>query len=201
MSCSLRRNAILVVVIGATFATLTSPQPAAAWRYRWGYGPGAYVGYSWAPTPWASFPGGGPLPGTRLSLPPGAPLSYSVPDNGTTYCFSQSSGFYYVCGYAPSAPNSIGPVPPMPPGIPFPYGDQLASQASGVLLFKLPRDAEAAIDGVPIGLSDGLGIHAVSPGRHRVVVQMAGEQTEHTVNVTPHRIFTVTPTAVVPTEP
>ncbi len=77
----------------------------------------------------------------------------------------------------------------------------MARPASGVLLFKLPQDAEAAVDGVPIGLSDGLGITSVSPGRHRVVLQVSGREIEHTVDVGSHRIVTITPGAVVPTEP
>ncbi len=111
-------------------------------------------------------------------------------------------GFYFPCGYSASAPYAVGPPPPpMPSAVPFPLGDQTAPYASGLLLFKLPADAEAAVDGVPIGLSDGLGIHAVTPGRHRVVLRVSGKENEHTVTVTPHRIFTVTPTTILPTEP
>ena len=129
-------------------------------------------------------------------------MSYSDPGSGTTYCWSQSKGYYYLCGYySPSAPYPVGAVAPMPPGAALPYGNQAAPPASGVFLFRLPPGAEVAVDGVPIGLSGGLGIHAVAPGRHRVVLQVSGKETEHTVNVSPHRIFTITPTTVVPTEP
>jgi hypothetical protein len=89
----------------------------------------------------------------------------------------------------------------MLPGAALPYGNQAAPPASGVFLFRLPPGAEAAVNGVPIGLSEGLGIQAVTPGQHRVVLQVSGKETEHTVNVPPHRIFTITPTTVVPTEP
>jgi hypothetical protein len=70
-----------------------------------------------------------------------------------------------------------------------------------VLIFRLQQDAEAAVDDVPVGLSEGLGITSVIPGRHRVVVRASGAQTEHTVTVNPHAIFTVTPTAIIPTAP
>jgi hypothetical protein len=70
-----------------------------------------------------------------------------------------------------------------------------------VLIFKLPQDGEATVDGVPVGLTQGLGISAVMPGRHRVVVRAAGTETEHAVTVNPGAIFTVTPAAIVPTGP
>jgi hypothetical protein len=70
-----------------------------------------------------------------------------------------------------------------------------------VLLFKLPQEAEATVNGVPVGLSAGLGIAAVPPGRYRVVVRASGREIEHTIIVNPHAILTVTPTSVVPTEP
>jgi hypothetical protein len=57
------------------------------------------------------------------------------------------------------------------------------------------------VDGVPVGLSQGLGITSVTPGQHRVVVRASGTETERTVAVSPHAIFTVTPTAIVPTAP
>jgi hypothetical protein len=70
-----------------------------------------------------------------------------------------------------------------------------------VLLFKLPQDGEATLNGVPVGLSAGLGIAAVPPGRHRVLVRSSGKETEHEVTVASRAIFTVTPTAIVPTGP
>ncbi|MGH7361809.1 MAG: hypothetical protein ACREJI_09380 [Candidatus Methylomirabilales bacterium] len=57
------------------------------------------------------------------------------------------------------------------------------------------------MDGVPVGLSGGLGIAAVTPGRHRVIVRAAGKETEHAVTVNPRAILTVTLTAIVPTDP
>jgi hypothetical protein len=52
-----------------------------------------------------------------------------------------------------------------------------------------------------VDLTGGLGIVAVAPGRHRVVVRAAGTETEHTVTVNPRAIFTVTPAAIVPAAP
>lgn len=190
------RLATVLVVIGV----LTAPLPASAWRYRWPFTPGAYVIYPWNPAPWGLFPGEGPL--LRPSLPPGAPLSYTDPyASGTTYCWSQSTGLYFVCGYSRSPSSPVGQISPVPSSFPPPPGEQRTRPASGVLLFKLPQDAEAAVDGVPIGLNDGLGITSVAPGRHRVVLQVSGREIEHTVDVGSHRIFTITPGAVVPTEP
>jgi hypothetical protein len=68
-------------------------------------------------------------------------------------------------------------------------------------VFRLPQDAEAAVDGVPVGLSGGLGILSVPKGRYRVVVRVSGAETEQDVTVNPHAIFIVTPTAIVPTAP
>lgn len=84
-----------------------------------------------------------------------------------------------------------------------PWGTVMATRSapSGVLPFRLPQGAQATIDGVPIGLSDGLGIHALAPGSHRVVLHVSGKETAHTVNVRSHKIFTVTPAGIVATEP
>ncbi|HSD50683.1 MAG TPA: hypothetical protein VLG48_04690 [Candidatus Methylomirabilis sp.] len=89
----------------------------------------------------------------------------------------------------------------MPPGALPPSGEQGVSPPSGVLLFKLPPDAEATLDGMPVDLSGGLGIVAVTPGQHRVVVRVFEKETEHAVTVHPRAIFTVTPAAIVPTGP
>ena len=199
----LRRAVVLLVILAATLALLASPRTAAAWRQWWSRGPGAYNTFGWAPGPGTTlFPRRrAPPPEPASRSPPGASLSYYDPGSGTTHCWSQSMGFYFPCGYSASAPYAVGPPPPpMPSAVPFP-GDQTAPYASGLLLFKLPTDAEAAVDGVPIDLSDGLGIHAVTPGRHRVVLRVSGKENEHTVTVAPHRIFTVTPTTILPTEP
>jgi hypothetical protein len=120
-----------------------------------------------------------------------------------TYCFSQTTGFYFPCGYSavPSSPTSTGPFPPLPPPDLSSLGTHGAGPASGVLLFRLSQDAEAAVDGVPIGLSEGVGAQAVSPGQHRVVVKVPGKHTEYPVEVTSHGIFIVSPTGVLPTDP
>jgi hypothetical protein len=129
------------------------------------------------------------------------PLSFFEPESGTTFCLSRPSGFYYACGYSSPARELIEPASFVPPGAVPPRGEPGISPPSGVLLFKLPRDAEATLDGVPVDLSGGLGIAAVTPGRHRVVVRTPGIESEHEVTVSPRAIFTVTPTAIVPTAP
>ncbi|HSB70671.1 MAG TPA: hypothetical protein VLT62_15195 [Candidatus Methylomirabilis sp.] len=196
-----RTGLAVSAVLAVALSTLVWPGPAAAWQHGWGFGPGMRVVRSWGPGPGAFFPGAGPLPGYRFAFPPGAPLAYSDPGNGTTYCLSQQTGFYYECGYAPSALMPVGPVATMPPGVLPSPADLTARPASAVLVFRLSRDAEATVDGVPIGLSEGLGIIAVSPGRHQVALRISGKETEHTVTVGPHRILTVTPTTIVATEP
>lgn len=182
---------------------LASARPAAAWQHgRVFVRSGSYFGYPWAPPQWAPTPGARPLPGYRFAYPPGTPLAYSDPSSGTTYCLSQPTGYYYECGYSPSAPSyPIGSFPPMPPMLGPPSADQTASPASGVLIFRLPQGSEVAVDSVPIGLSDGLGILSVTPGRHQVVLRVAGKDTEHTVSVGTHKILTITPTSIVATEP
>ncbi|HSB77486.1 MAG TPA: hypothetical protein VLM91_01765 [Candidatus Methylomirabilis sp.] len=196
------RSIVLLATLAVAIAVLASPQPATAWRHGHVFvSPGAYVGYPYASSPSVLFPGVRPLPGYRFAFPPGAPLSYSDPDSGTTYCLSQPTGFYYECGYSSSAPYPVGPFPPMPPISGPPLAEQTAPPASGVLMFRLPQGSEVAVDGVPIGLSDGLGIISVTPGRHQVVLRVGGKETEHTVSVGTHRILTITPTSIVATEP
>lgn len=199
LRATVRRPADLLVALSITLAVVAWPQPAMAW-HGWPSAPGGWAGRSWGPTPVAVYPV--PLPyGSRFHYPPGIPLSYSEPGSGTTYCLSRPSGFYYVCGYSRPAPEPIGPAYRMPPGAVPPPGEQVFPPPSGVLLFKLPQDAEATVDGVPVGLSGGLGIAAVTPGRHRVIVRAAGKETEHAVTVNPRAILTVTLTAIVPTDP
>jgi hypothetical protein len=89
----------------------------------------------------------------------------------------------------------------MLPGLAPSPADYPAPQASGVLLFRLPEGAEAVVDDVPIHLSEGFAITAVTPGRHRVVLRVSGKDTEHTVSIGPHKILTVTPASIVATEP
>lgn len=196
-----RMGAVLLITLCVALAVLASPRPAAAWRHGWAFGPGVRIARPWGPSPWALYPGLRPLPGYRFAFPPGAPLSYSDPDSGTTYCLSQPTGFYYECGYSTSALYPVEPVSRMPSYPPPPPAEQMIPQASGVLLFRLPQGAEVAVDGVPIGLSEGLGIIALAPGQHRVVLRVSGTETEHAVTVAPHKILTVTPTAIVATEP
>jgi hypothetical protein len=193
------RHSNLLVTLGALFAVLVLLRPAAAWDRR-PLGPHAWIGMPWGPSPPAFF--SAPFPyGSRFYYPPGIPLTYSEPGSGTTYCFSRPTGVYYVCGYSPDTRGTAEPAYRMiPAGVP-PLGEQGPPAPSGVLIFRLQQDAEAVVDGVPVGLSAGLGITSVIPGTHRVVVRASGAETEHTVTVSPHAIFTVTPTAIVPTGP
>lgn len=193
------RGVVALAALAVLLAAVGSPGPAHAWRHGRVIGPGA--GYVWGSGPWVPFPFQRPSPDYRYSAPLGAPLSYDDPEHGTTYCWSHSLGFYFVCGYGPPAVISVPPVLPAPPRFAPPIGEPTASPASGVLLFRLPQGAEATINGVPIGLSDGFGIHALPPGTHTVVVHASGKATAHTVNVRPHKIFTVTPTGIVAAEP
>ena len=198
-----RKTIGLLATLSVALVVLTSALPAAAWQHgRMFVSPGSYVGYPWAPPQWAPIPHVRALPGYRFAYPPGTPLAYSDPGSGTTYCLSQPTGYYYECGYSPSAPSySDVPFPPMPPMGGPPTPDQMASPASGVLIFRLPQGSEVAVDSVPIGLSEGLGILSVTPGRHQVILRVAGKDTEHTVSVGAHKILTITPTSIVATEP
>jgi len=199
---TITRSLGLAVVVASLLSALgvfALPEPAGAWWRGHAFYPPAPGGYGGGPAPWVAFPYQRPRPDYRYSVPPGAPLSYDDPGSGTTYCWSQTSGFYFACAYMPPVAVAVAPMPP-PPGIAVP-ADVAAAPASGVLLFRLPRDAQAAINGVPIGLSDGVGIHCLAPGSHRVVLHISGKEVAHTVNVRSHRIFTVTATGIVATEP
>lgn len=191
--------AVLLASVAAAFAIVALPEPAGAWWRGHAFYPPAPGGYAGGPAPWVMFPYQRPRPDYRYSAPPGAPLSFDDPGSGTTYCWSQTSGFYFACAYATPAAVAVAPMPP-PPNVAAP-GEPAAAVASGVLLFRLPRDAQAAINGVPIGLSDGIGIHSLAPGSHRVILQISGKEITHTVQVRPHRIFTVTAAGIVATEP
>ena len=191
--------AVLVVSVLSALGVFALPEPAGAWWRGQAFYPPAPGGYAGGPAPWVAYPYQRYRPDYRYSVPPGAPLSYDDPGSGTTYCWSQTSGFYFACAYMPPVAVAVAPMPP-PPGIAVP-ADVAAAPASGVLLFRLPRDAQAAINGVPIGLSDGVGIHSLAPGSHRVVLHISGKEVAHTVNVRSHRIFTVTATGIVATEP
>jgi hypothetical protein len=193
------RRAVRLATVVAALAVLALPHAATAWWHGPAFSPGFSGGYAWVPAPWVLFPSQRPRRDYRYSVPPGAPLSFDDPASGTTYCWSQSTGFYFPCAY--TQPAAVGPIPPPPPGIASFQSDPSIRPASGVLLFRLPKEAEATIDGVPIGLSDGLGIHAVAAGRRQVVLRVSGRETAHAVDVRPHRIFTVTLAGVFATEP
>jgi hypothetical protein len=192
-------RAVVLVTVASALGVLALPEQAGAWWRGPAFYPPAAAGYAGGLPPWILFPYQRPYPGYRYSVPPGVPLSYDDPGSGTTYCWSQTSGFYFACAYASPAAVAVVPVPP-PPNVAAP-SEPAAVSASGVLLFRLPRDARATINGVPIGLSDGIGIHSLAPGAHRVVLQISGKEVAHTVHVRSHRIFTVTPAGIVATEP
>lgn len=183
-------------MLGAVLATLTFPRMAVAWRF----GPGPWLGPVGAAAPVTLFSARLPY-GSRFHYPLGVPLSYYEPSSGATYCLSQPTGFYYVCGYSLAARDlTEGQAPATFRAAP-PPGEEGLPPPPAVLIFELPQDAEAAVDDAPVGLSRGLGVTSVPPGRHRVVVRMPGAETEHAVTVSPHAILTVTPTAIVPTTP
>ncbi len=196
---AVRRHANLLVTLGALFGVLFLLRPATAWDGR-PFGPRGWFGLPWDPSPPGIF--SAPFPyGSRFYYPPGIPFSYYEPSSGATYCFSRPTGVYYVCGYSPDARQTVEPAYRITPAGAPSLGEQGLPAPSGVLIFRLQQDAEAAVDGVPVGLSAGLGITSVIPGMHRVVVRTAGAETEHTVTVSSHAIFTVTPTAIIPTAP
>jgi hypothetical protein len=196
---SARRGVILLAVLAGMCAGIALPRPAAAWRHgRVFIRERGSPGYSAA---WRPYPLPMPLYNYRYVMPPGAPLSYDDPESGKTYCWSQYSGAYFVCAYAPPPPLSGSLAPPMPPGAPAPIGEPAVGPASGLLMFRLPQGVEATVDGVPIALSEGVGVQALPPGQYRVVLQVSGRATEHTVNLRSHKIFTVTLGGIVATEP
>ena len=189
---------LLAAALGILLLLMVCPQPSAARDWR-GVHRGGWGRVSWALAPPAYFPASPPY-SSRFYYPPGTPLSYDDAVTGMTYCLSLHSGIYYVCGYSRPTGEALEStrIPPPPPSFP---GEQGLSAPSGVLLFRLPQDGEAKVDGVPVGLSGGLGVTSVPPGRHQVLVRASGSETEHTVTVRPHAILMVTPTAIVPTEP
>ncbi|HEY7678213.1 MAG TPA: hypothetical protein VIG69_14155 [Candidatus Methylomirabilis sp.] len=196
----MRKAAIFPVIVGAAVGLLAATGAADAWD-RWAYRPYAWRVPRWAPAPYPLDPAALPVPGYRLFYPPGLPLSYQDPPSGTTYCFSPSTGFYYLCGYdRPAWQAAVSAFPPGPGGPP-PADPDLPPQPSGVLLFRLPHDAEAAVDGEPVGLTGGLGAAAVSPGAHRVLIRTAGQATERTITVASRAILTVTPAGITPSNP
>jgi hypothetical protein len=117
-----------------------------------------------------------------------------------TYCLSVPSGLYYMCGYSRPTGEGLEAVRMAPPPPSF-AGEQGPSAPSGILLFRLPQDGEAMLDGLPVGLSGGQGVISVLPGPHQVLVRVSGTETEHAITVRPHAILMVTRTAITPTEP
>ncbi len=199
---ALQPTAVLlqVATLGILLLFLLSPQPSVARDWR-GMRPGGWGRVPWVMAPPAYFSYTYPYSSTPY-YPPGTPLSYSYddPNTGMTFCLSMHSGIYYMCGYSRPTGERLESVsvPPPPPSFP---GEQRSPAPSGVLLFRLPQDGEALVDGVPVGLSGGLGVTSVAPGPHRILVRASGSETEHTVTVRPHAILMVTPTAITPTEP
>lgn len=195
-----RKTGIFALGLAVALGALAAAVPAEAW-HRWGHHPQVVIGPGWAPSPFAVFPAVLPVPGYRQFHPPGLPLSYQDPSSGATYCFSPTTGFYFVCGY--SGPIWEYAEHAAPPGLgdPLPPGEGVPAPPSGVLMFRLPEGAEASVDAEPVGLNGGLGAAAVSPGRHRVVLRIAGRETAETVAVTSHAILTITPVGISPAGP
>jgi hypothetical protein len=189
----------LPVMLGLSLAVLSSPWSAEA-GHGWAFGPAAWTGPSWGPAPVAIFPAALPY-GSRFYHPPGLPLSYYEEGTGTTYCLSKPTGFYYPCGYSRPTRDAVEPAFRLAPGAVPSVGDLGLPLPSGVLVFRLPHDAEAEVDGYPVGLSRGLGIMSVRPGQHRVIVRASGAEYTHAVTVQSQAILTVTPAAVIPSAP
>ncbi len=181
----MQRRSVLAPIIVLVISLLACASSASAWG-GWGVGSGGWDRPAWNPIPY----------GYHLPYPSGYPLSYTDPTSGETYCLWQRGGLYYPCGYSAFPPTGSPSSMPPPPGPPF--GSREVTPPSGVLLFQLPPDAEVTLDGAPVSLSRGLGILAVAPGQHRMILQVAGARTAHAINVNPHAILIVTPTAITP---
>ncbi|HTU03563.1 MAG TPA: hypothetical protein VMG58_17155 [Candidatus Sulfotelmatobacter sp.] len=182
------RRILIALALMVVLVALGAPRSAQAWRNGWVFAPPAGPWGFYSPRPYLDY---------RYSLPPGSPMSYYDPVSGTTSCLSPSTGLYYVCGYAPSNPPPAGPFLPAPASAVAPPG----ALGAGVLVFHLPPGTEVAVDGVPIGLSEGFGVVSVAPGLHQVLLQASGQQTERSLTVIPHKIFTITPTTITANEP
>lgn len=196
----MRRAGIVLLIFGVAVGLLAAGRPAGAW-HGWAHHRHGLTTPRWVPAPFAFFPAALPVSGYRLFHPPGLPLSFQEPSTGTLYCFSQATGFYFVCGYSAPA-RDAAELPSRPPPRAFPpTGDEAPPAPSGVLLFRLPGHAEASVDGEPVELSRGVGAIAVAPGRHRLVIRVAGRETERTLTIASRAILTITPTAIGPAEP
>lgn len=195
------RKAIVGVplIVGVAVSLLAEARPAEAW-HGWAHHQHVMIRPRWAPAPFTFFPAALPVPRYRLFHPPGLPLSYQEPGTGATYCFSPTTGFYFVCGYArPPWEYAERAGPPRPAGL-APAAEEMSPPLSGVLLFRLPAHAEAAVDGEPVGLSAGLGVAAVAPGRHRVVLRIEGRETDQIIVVASRAILTVTASGIAPAD-
>ncbi len=179
----LRAGGKVTLAAAALAAAVAWPAPAPAWRDGWGP-PGPPL-----PSPGLRWP----RHGYRRWLPPGAPFSFEDAATGATYCLSPATGLYFVCAY--TAPAEA-PGPPLRPA-----AGAVPAAASGLLLFRVPAEAEATVDGVPVELSQGLGVVSVRPGPHRVVVRVSGAAAEHHVQVASHVVYRVTSEGILPTAP
>ncbi len=188
-------------VIGAMLAAATAlsvwTTVATAWN-GWPYERPAWAAPRWSFGPPVPYPAPALGPPFRHFHPPGLPLSYTEPATGTTYCFARATGFYFVCGYSRPAPEPADLAAALRPPAASLTGDEPPPAPSGVLLFRLPADAEAAVDGEPVELSAGVGAAAVAPGRHRVMVRTPDREIERTVTVASRAILTITPTGITP---
>jgi hypothetical protein len=195
----MRKAGIFSIIVGVVAGLFVAAGPAGAWDGG-GFHPHARFGPRWGSAPFSLFSASLPVPGYRLYYPPGLQLSYQDPSSGATYCFSPGTGFYFVCGYGgPSLEYADRGMPPALGGPP-PAGFEMPPQPSGVLLFRLPQDAEAAVDGEPVGLSGGVGAASVAPGPHRVLIRTAGQASERNISVASRSILTITPAGVSPTD-
>ena len=195
----MRKAGIVPLIFGVAVGLLPEASPAEAW-HGWPHHQHVSIWPRWAPAPFAFFPTALPVPGYRLFHPPGLPLSYQDASSGATYCLSLATGFYFVCGYSrPARDHAERAGPPAPAGL-SPATDEVPAQPSGVLLFRLPADAEASMDGEAVGLSAGLGVAAVAPGRHRVVLRIDGRETDQIIVVASRAILTVTASGITPTD-
>ena len=187
------------LILGVAVSLLVEARPAEGW-HGWAHHRHVWVRPPWAPAPFAFFPAALSVPGHRLFHPPGLPLSYQDASSGATYCLSPTTGFYFVCGYShPAREYAERAGPPGPAGLP-PAGEEMPPPLSAVLLFRLPAGAEAAVDGEPVGLSAGLGVAAVAPGRHRVVLRIEGREADQIIVVASRAILTVTASGITPTD-
>lgn len=187
-------------MIVAAIALSVWATAATAWD-RWPHERSSWAARRWSLPPFVPYPAPVLAPTFRLFHPLGLPLSYTEPATGTTYCFARATGFYFVCGYSRPAPEAADLMATLRPSVLPAPGDEPPPAPSGVLLFRLPAGAEAAVNGEPVGLSGGVGAAAVAPGRHRIRIRALGQESERTITIASRTILTITPTDITPTEP